>query len=336
MKRKWSLPGKWLQTLKSLKRDDLVRFFNSQVERLRLALVKIPPPKSLLVKLPKSKPWLFLIAGFLIADLIVQSLLSTVLIENPRQHLGSNMIRHVPVLSPRTNYNSITDKNIFCPGCPVPDIKSIALSRPKDCNKAERMPGGPRLLGTIVLSDPQYSVATIAVGSESKAIKKGELVAGAGKVFEIRRKRVCFENEMGMLRFIEIPEERTMTLGQPLPSAMPSSPVEEIAQTATGEIVIKKDFLLSKISDREVMHSAAASPIFENGAMVGFKVLSIKPGSPFEQLVQVGDEIRAINGEPINSIPQIQKLYAGIGNLKELTITINRDGRTFQQPYKVE
>jgi type II secretory pathway component PulC len=117
---------------------------------------------------------------------------------------------------------------------------------------------------------------------------------------------------------------------------MPPSPSEEIATNATGEIEIKRDFLLSKLTDPAVLTSAASTPIYENGQLVGFKVLTIKPGSVFEQLIQVGDEIRGINGEPITSIPQIQKTFANIRNVKELSITINRDGRTFQQAYKVE
>lgn len=336
MKRQW-WPIKFpLKNLRRFRREDIARFWAQQWERARLTLVKIPSPQTMLVNAPKAKPWLLLVAGLLTADLVVQGLLATVLLEPSRQTAGPATVRRVPVLRPRPTYNAITDRNVFCPGCPVPDIQSLALNRPKDCNKAERLPGGPRLLGTIVLSDPQYSVATLGIGSESKAVKRGETVQGAGKVFEIRRKRVCFENEVGLLKFIEIPEERSITLGQPLPSALPSSPTEEIAQGASGEILIKKDFLLSKITDPAVLNSAASTPIYENGALVGFKVLSIKPGSPFEQLVQVGDEIRGINGDPITSIPQIQKLFAGARNLKELTITINRDGRTIQQPYKVE
>lgn len=338
MKRKWTFPKFSLRKLRGHKinRQDLARAWARQWERLRLALLKIPSLKVLLIRLPKAKPWLVLIAGLLTADLVTQVLLSTVLLDSARSGSFATRGRRVPVLSPRPTYNTITDRNVFCPGCPVPDTRALVLKRPKDCSKAEPLASGPRLLGTIVLSDPQYSVATIAVGSESKAVKKGEQVAGSGKVFEIRRKRVCFETDLGTLKYIEIPEERTITMGQPLPTAMPASPVEEISQSSTGDIVIKKAFLMSKITDPAVLNSASSSPIYENGSLVGFKVLSINPGSPFEQLVQVGDEIRAINGEPITSIPQIQKLFASVGGLKDLTITINRDGRTFQQPYKVE
>ncbi|HVJ65002.1 MAG TPA: PDZ domain-containing protein [Bdellovibrionota bacterium] len=332
MKRKFRFPE---IRLKKFTREDLARFASRQWERFRLALAKTPSFKSMLMRVPTAKPWILLVMGLLTADLVVQTLLSTVLLDNSRPSVGSVRGRRVPVLKPRTTYNAITTRNMFCPGCPVPDTKALVLNRPKDCGKAERMPSGPKLLGTIVLSDPKYSVATISSGSDSKAIKKGETVPGSGKVFEIRRRRVCFESEIGTLRYIEMPEERGIQLGQPLPSAMPSSPTEEIATSSTGEIEIKREFLVSKLSDPSVLTSAASTPIYENGQLVGFKVLSIKPGSVFEQLIQVGDEIRGINGEPITSIPQIQKLFSGIRNVKELNITINRDGRTFQQAYKV-
>jgi type II secretion system protein C len=333
MKRKFKFPK---FQLKKFSRQDLIMFSTRQWERIRLALSKTPSFKSILVKIPAARAWILLVMGILTADLIVQGLLSTALLGDSRQAASPTSGRRVPVLKPRSTYNAITERNMFCPGCPVPDTKALVLNRPKDCNKAERMSGGPRLLGTIVLSDPQFSVATISAGSESKAVKRGDQVPGAGKVFEIRRRRLCFETETGILRFIDMPDEKSIMLGQPLPSAMPPSPSEEIATNATGEIEIKRDFLLSKLTDPAVLTSAASTPIYENGQLVGFKVLTIKPGSVFEQLIQVGDEIRGINGEPITSIPQIQKTFANIRNVKELSITINRDGRTFQQAYKVE
>lgn len=318
-------------------RRDLARVFSQQWERLRVALAKLPSFKSLLLKVPSLRPWFYLVAGLLTADLMMQGLMATVFLDNSRGSAIPVRGQQAPVLRPRSTYNAITERNLFCPGCPVPDIKSLALTRPKDCNKAERMASGPRLLGTIVLSDPQYSVATISLGADSKAIKKNDMVSGAGKVFEIRRRRVCFENELGMLHYIEMPEDRSIQLGQPLPATMASNPgTEEITQNAAGEITIKRDYLMSKISDMNVLNSAASTAIYENGQLVGFKILSIKPGSAFEQLVQVGDEIRAINGDPITSFPQIQKTYAGIRTAKDLNLTIVRDGRTIQQTYKVE
>lgn len=334
MKRKFIFPK---IRLKKFSRQDLARFGARQWDRVRLALAKTPSFKTLLTKIPAGRPWILLIMGILTADLMVQGLLSTVLMDKSRPGaVPPTRGRRVPVLKPRNTYNAITDRNVFCPGCPVPDTKALVLSRPKDCGKAERMNGGPKLLGTIVLSDPKFSVATISAGSDSKAVKKGDQVAGSGKVFEIRRRRLCFESDVGTLKYIDMPEDKSIMLGQPLPSAMPGSSTEEIATSATGEIEIKRDFLLAKLTDPAVLTSAASTPIYENGQLVGFKVLTIKPGSVFEQLIQVGDEIRGINGEAITSIPQIQKTFANIRNVKELNITINRDGRTFQQAYKVE
>ena len=311
--------------------------FKKKWDALKTLFSKTPTFKELLIKTPHLSPWLYLIAGFLTADLAMQTMLSTVFLDpGTNKKRVQSVAQRVPVLKNRSHYNKITDKNIFCPGCEVPDIQAIAFNRPKDCGKADKMPGGPKLLGTIVLSDPQYSVATISAGASSKAIKKDDQVSGAGKVFEIRRQRVCFENQLGHLKYIELPQTQNIQFGQPVASALPSSNDEEIIQETTGEIAIKKEFLLEKLTDPAVLTSAASPPIYENGRIVGFKVLSIQPGSVFEQLVNVGDEIRGINGEPITSIPQIQKLFANIKNISDLNVTINRDGRTFEQEYKVQ
>jgi hypothetical protein len=128
-------------------------------------------------------PLLFLM-GFGLAALSIEIVFEYIFTPSktnrPRTDLALKKLQY---LQPYTNYQEIISKNIFCPGCPIPDLESRKVERPKDCNKADRLGGGIKLIGTIVLNVAQYSVATLSTGGEAKSFKIGETIPGYGKVF---------------------------------------------------------------------------------------------------------------------------------------------------------
>jgi type II secretion system protein C len=218
----------------------------------------------------------------------------------------------------------------------------LKLERPKDCGNAKPYPAGTvKLIGTIVLSDPQYSVATISRGSESVALQKGDTFSGIGEVYEIRQGRVCFIVGTGALQFIDLPGElikfdTPVAKAAPRPSFQSSSTpgIERISET---EFQIAKDALMKKLQDPSLLSDAHAPPYREDGELKGFKLLSIKPGSVYESLgVQVGDIITGVNGEPMNSVARAQELYASLMSLDKVSITVNRNGQDVTTTYYIK
>lgn len=246
----------------------------------------------------------------------------------------------IPYVQSKSTYNAISNRNIFCPGCPVPDIKSRAAERPKDCNKARPfVGGGPKLIGTIVLSQPEYSVATVSGGGpETDAIKKGDVYKTYGTVYEIRRDRVCFENADGLLFFTELPIERAIKFGQPLASAMEPQASEGIQRSADDlDVQIQRSYLLKQIQDPNLLYQAQAVPYKVNDEVIGFQLVSINPGSVYEQLgFSAGDVITAINGEPVTTAAKAQQAFASVTTITELNLTVLRGGRPLQRSFKVK
>jgi len=73
-----------------------------------------------------------------------------------------------------------------------------------------------------------------------------------------------------------------------------------------------------------------------NRRLRGFKVVKVKKDSAFDSLgLKAGDIITAINGEDIRSYSQVQKFYKNIGKIKQLNLTISRNGEEIDIDYDI-
>lgn len=338
---KFSVPN--FKNLKNIDLKGLRLKLNGAAERsLRRAahhLEKLPPIRDLLLK-AQSRPFryaLIVFAGFLAGDLVDQSLV-TFLFSTPSKTPPPRIVQEPPFLQNRSQYETIITRNAFCPGCPVPDMKMRSIERPKDCGRAGPLgASGVKIIGTIVLSNPKYSVATLSIsGGETIAIKTGDTFQDLGSVFEIRRNRICFLNEDGILHALDMPEEASVPFGQPVAAALPPSNYEGISRKSENDFEIKRSFLLEKLNDPNLLFQAKAVPYKENGETKGFKILSIVPGSVYESLgIQVNDVITGVNGEPMNSISRAQELFAAANSAKEVSLDIIRGGSPSTFKYQV-
>ena len=311
--------------------------------KIRDGLERVPTLFSLLARLPKYKLALACAAALLVADLTMLGLGSYLIPKEPPRRSPRRVVELEARLEAKTNYSATLRKNIFCPGCPIPELDIRRIERPKNCNEASPSDGGMKLIGTIVLSDPQYSVATLtAGGGESIAVQKGDEVPGEGTVFEVRQSRVCIVTSSDQLVYIELPEEQ-IKFGQPLASERPRSTQTRsktpgIEQASETEFNISRNTLLEKLSDPNLLFQAHAVPHRgANGEIEGFKVLSMQPGSVYESLgVKVGDLIKNVDGEPMNSIAKAQEFYMSARTASELTLSVEREGRKVDLRYSIK
>jgi type II secretory pathway component PulC len=317
-------------------------------DRLRSLLVLLEKIPSLKIAYSKYSHRLVvpfvMLCGYLVGDLSALFLGDFLNKKFPKPKALEKSVRYIveqPYIKNRSYYESVITRNHFCPGCVVPDFKSIAAIRPKDCGKAKPMPGaGIKVIGTIVLSDPQFSVATLSDGgAETTALKKGDRFKSFGKVFEIRRNRICFEKEDGILQAVEIPDE-SIKFGQPIPGTFPTMAggTEGIAKVSENEVQIAKTLYQEKITDISTLQQAQAEAVKDStGAIRGFKIVSLAPGSVFESLgFQAEDVIVGANGEPVNSLAKAQQLYSTAASTTEMQIEIERGGQRITKTFKVK
>jgi type II secretory pathway component PulC len=70
---------------------------------------------------------------------------------------------------------------------------------------------------------------------------------------------------------------------------------------------------------------------------ISFKIVDIQPGSIYSYLgIQDGDVISQINGEPIQELNEVMKLFGNMANLSKLNLGLGRGGETVTQNYNID
>ncbi len=107
-----------------------------------------------------------------------------------------------------------------------------------------------------------------------------------------------------------------------------SPAVPEVSKENIISFSISRQMLIKRLSDPNLLFQAHAIPHRSpNGQILGFKVLSLQPGSIYEEAgVKVQDILTHVDGNPLNDIGRIQSFYNGLRQAKELRFNITRQG----------
>lgn len=74
-----------------------------------------------------------------------------------------------------------------------------------------------------------------------------------------------------------------------------------------------------------------------NGKLNGFKINYVKRGSDFEKLgLKRGDILMAINAEELNSYGAAMNFFKNIKNIENLTLTVQRNGKSEDIEYEIQ
>jgi general secretion pathway protein C len=128
------------------------------------------------------------------------------------------------------------------------------------------------------------------------------------------------------------------------PAPMPGPVAAQSPQPAGADLGIRQQAPNSFVVPRSTIDAQMQQPqqFLSQAHMVpnaggGFLVREIQPGSVYEKLgLQVGDVIRSVNGQPVNSVQDAMRSYAqakGSGNVR---LEIVRAGRPEMLQYNVQ
>jgi len=119
------------------------------------------------------------------------------------------------------------------------------------------------------------------------------------------------------------------------PQHRKDAPLTGIRGSGTN-FTVERSTLTQQMQKPEFLSQALMVP----NAGGGFLVREIQPGSIYEKLgVRTGDVIRSVNGQPINNMDEVMKLYqqlGGIDKVGSVAIEVTRGGRTESLQYNLE
>jgi general secretion pathway protein C len=240
------------------------------------------------------------------------------------------------------DYDVIRNRNIFNEDGLIP---APLGAKPEDENDFLNRPAVPsqlpiQLLGTIVHYNPKMSIATVNVTSKgtSASYKVDEEVEGLAKITLIERKKLTFINlNNNRPEYIEIPDDAVLNFGL---QAGPQQSSGLIEQKGKFEFSIRRtdlDGLTQNLSS--LLQQARMEPVFspDGIGVEGFRFVTIQPGSVYEKLgFKVGDMIRSVNGEAVNSPTKAMEMYNVLKSSNFVQLGVEREGREERFNYSIQ
>lgn len=289
--------------------------------------------------LQKFYPWLlvFLVA-YLTADLLIVKYRYLML---PTEAPPAKPARPQVVAGvDRAGLNQITSKNIFAEDGVIPP-PLVADGQGKAEEEAAPVPSSLplNLIGTLVHSDPEKSIATIEVKSKNAtiALRVGRDIPGIATLTKVERNKAFIRNlNNNRIEYIEIKQANKLSFN----SSRPAAPAGggEVKVVGQNRFEVNRSDVLKYTSDMaSILQQAAMQPRRNaSGEIECFKFLAIQPGSIYTQLgFQVGDCLKAVNGDKITSPAQAMEMYNALKSSNNIKLTVERDGRDQENDYTV-
>ncbi len=198
------------------------------------------------------------------------------------------------------------------------------------------------LIGTLIMSNPLHSLATIEDKSASQIYPVGidDEVPGKLKVQTIESRRVIFVNKMsGRKEYVELPEDPD---GPRLPTRIGgggmgggNTAIERLAPSQFSVPRGEVDRALANFN--KLLTDARAEPASDDGGLpAGFKITQIIPGSLYDKLgIQNGDVISGVNGQLINDPGKAFELFNELKNSNHMELQIKKNGKQLNYVYDI-
>lgn len=158
---------------------------------------------------------------------------------------------------------------------------------------------------------------------------------GVGIIKRIEASRVYFFNEQERkYEYLMMDEGMTPMLPPPpVPSPM-SGPADageygkSVRMVGANSYEIDASDLDATLGNlAEISTQARMVAAFEDGKSIGFRVLSMKPGSVFEKIgLKNGDVITNINGYPLSSPDKVLELYQKAKTNSQISLDVKKSG----------
>ncbi|MDF1562216.1 MAG: type II secretion system protein GspC [Deltaproteobacteria bacterium] len=254
-----------------------------------------------------------------------------------------------------TNVRSTVDPKALAAifGMTVPDPEAAPAEVEPETTPGDEVPTtiNATLVATIVADPEDYSAAVITDNNsrETSVYGIGDLLQGAATVVKVEERRVLLNNR-GRTEYLEMDGEAKpgATAGGAVAAVTPASADKEeekegeigdgIRKVAENEYVVAQEEIEKTLSNlNTIATQARIVPAFKNGVAQGFKLFSIRPGSLYAKIgIQNGDVIKKINGYDINSPDKALEVYQKLKDARDVTVELERRGRTVKKSYSIE
>lgn len=239
-----------------------------------------------------------------------------------------------PLRKEKPAYDQIIARNMFnADGVIPPPINKEHAPQEENVPVLSQLP--LVLIGTIVHVNQAKSIATIELKNLNKILPfaPNDDMEGLGKMLRVDRKRAIFRNSANnRVEYIEIKDDNAISFETSKKGSL------EIEQRGNN-FVVKKSELDKWLNNLpEILQQARAVPHQDaTGKVDGFIILDIQPGSLFEKLgLLKNDLLKSVNGQKVDSPARALELYQDLKTANSVAIEVDRAGRSETLSYNVQ
>jgi general secretion pathway protein C len=222
------------------------------------------------------------------------------------------------------------------------------------------------LMGTLVSTDAEQSMATLSIDGENKLAWIGsEFMEGKAKIVTIAPRHIIIQEGVAMTviklwsdkaksapkgrgKGKDVSRGRGKDRGKKAKrkgeeKSKPERPGRKdyskgVKKTGPYDYQIDRGMLDDQLKDlSELGRQARVVPNYRNGKYEGFKLVGVRPGSLYRSIgVRSGDVIKSINGKPIDSPNKALDLFEQLKNSSSINLEIERRGQPKQLNYSIK
>lgn len=244
-----------------------------------------------------------------------------------------------------SHYALIVDKNIFKAVVKeAPGEKRPTGTKPVPADETQNLAKTSldvRLCGTAVRERGEsFAVIEDKRARKEELYRIGDMILGEAKLVQILEDRVVILRD-GKQEVLELfVEEETKGQRKTVATSKPSPavPATSVRRIGSNRWSISRDAMTTaKANTSELMTQVRIAPNFTEGKPDGFKLLSIKRGSLFDQLgLRNGDVVRLINGVPLDSPEKAIEIYGQLESNQSISLNILRRGKEQTFTYELK
>ena len=209
------------------------------------------------------------------------------------------------------------------------------------------------LAGSIYSPNPEWSVALITEGSETRLFQIGQKVKPDAELVGIWAEEAWIARGTDGPRKIEkirgakrgakgskpsYKGNNKLSSSSKSASASATEKLKKgIKRKSASEYEIDRAMLEEQLSDLNKLGTQARIiPHYKDGKANGFKLVGIRPGSLYSHIgIRSGDVIRGVNGMEINSPTKALQIYEKLKTADSISVSLERRGQKKDLTYKI-
>lgn len=207
------------------------------------------------------------------------------------------------------------------------------------------------LLGTLVATDPQWSLATVRVDGITQMVKMGVMLREQAEVVEIAPRYIVLAAGTDF-KVVKLWDAKTAdrpaspragmptaSVGMAPPSAGPKDDFAKgVHKKGPYDYQIDRSMLEENLQDlTKLGMQARIVPNYEAGKYSGFRLVGVRPDSLYKAIgLQSGDMISRVNGQNIDTPNRAIQLFEELRSSSGINLDIERRGKKITLNYQIK